>query len=136
MVVRFAEVVSSLGGSTSNAEEAAMQMHWGSRSLYRRIILLAAAVQLLMASQLFAAGTATVALPLFPAEVFHRSTSAPATVVRSFSVPDTRGSFTLHVQNGDGATDNLVSAAVIKVNGVMVVRPPISANGSVLWIAP
>lgn len=90
--------------------------------VYRRILFPAAVVLLLTASELLAAGTSTVTLPLFSPEVFHRSTSAPATVVRTFLVPAATGSFTLHVQNGDGATDDLVSAAVIKVNGAMVVK--------------
>jgi len=88
---------------------------------FLRISIPAAAVLLMTAARLFAVGTATVTLPLFAPEVFHRNTGSPTTLVRTFSVPATEGTFTLHVQNGDGATDNLVSAAVIKVNGAMLV---------------
>jgi len=89
---------------------------------FLRISIPAAAVLLMTAGRLLAVGTASVTLPLFAPEVFHRNTGSPTTIVRTFSVPATGGTFTLHVLNGDGATDNLVSAAVIKVNGTMLVK--------------
>jgi len=74
---------------------------------------------LLPAAAVFAADTVTV--PLFPGEVFYRDTGAPMAVTRTFTVPATEGTFNLRVVNGDGATDNLVSSAVVRVNGSALV---------------
>ncbi len=99
-----------------------MRTRFGTGTITRRVLVSTTLALLLAAGASSAAGPATVTLPLFAPEVFQRSTTAPATVTRTFVVPATSGAFTLHVQNGDGATDNLVSAAVIKVNGTMVVN--------------
>jgi len=72
------------------------------------------------ASLAFASDTATVSL--FSPDAFYRNTGAPGPVVRTFSVPAVEGTFALRVENGDGATDNLISSAVVKVNGVTVVK--------------
>ncbi len=98
-----------------------MRMRCGTSMIIRRILVTTAMVLLLTAGVSSAAGPATATVPLFSPEVFQRSTSAPAAVTRNFVVSATTGTFTLHVQDGDGAADNLVSAAVIKVNGAMVV---------------
>ncbi|MHB8832979.1 MAG: PKD domain-containing protein [Desulfobacteria bacterium] len=74
---------------------------------------------LLPAVAVFAADMVTV--PLFPGEVFYRDTGAPFAVTRTFTVPATEGTFVLRLVNGDGATDNLVSSAVVRVNGAALV---------------
>lgn len=68
------------------------------------------------------AGSDTVTLALFPAEAFVRNTGAPQAVTRTFSVPTTQGAFVLHVDNGSPTGDDLISSAVIQVDGVAVVR--------------
>ncbi len=68
----------------------------------------------------FATGTVSVAL--FRPEAFYRDSGSPVPMVRTFTVLADQGAFTLKVQNGSGAGDNAVSAAVIKVNGATVVR--------------
>lgn len=62
-----------------------------------------------------------VTLSLFPPQVFYRDPAKPASVVCAFNVPSSRGTFVLHVRNGAGTTDNLVSSAVITVNGMPIV---------------
>ncbi len=86
---------------------------------WRTAVLLALAYLLFPPPGVMASDTVTV--PLFPGEVFHRDTGQPTAVVRSFSVPATEGTFLLRLVNGDGATDNLVSSAVVRVNGVALV---------------
>jgi len=73
------------------------------------------------------AGTAswasnTVTMNLFPPEAFYRNAGAPAPFVRTFDVPSLRGIFVLHLGNGSPAGENLVSSAVVKVNGVTAVK--------------
>ena len=94
-----------------------MRHHRGRR--FGSIVVLG--MLLLPAVAVFAADTVTV--PLFPGEVFYRDPGKPTAVVRAFTVPAVQGTFTLHVTNGDGATDNLASSAVIRVNGSTLVRP-------------
>lgn len=62
-----------------------------------------------------------VTLNLFPTQVFYRDPGKPDSIVCIFNVPSSQGTFSLHVQNGDGAKDNLVSSAVINVNGMALV---------------
>jgi hypothetical protein len=91
------------------------------RVVFGPATLLSILLFLLAAAGSFASDT--VALNLFPTEAFQRDTGKPTAVVRTFTVPATTGTFTLHVTNGDGATDNLVSSAVIRVNGATIVTP-------------
>lgn len=62
-----------------------------------------------------------VTLSLYPPQVFYRDPGEPTSVVCAFNVPSSQGTFFLHVQNGDGITDNLVSSAVVTVNGMPIV---------------
>ena len=88
---------------------------------WRTAVLPALAFLLFSPHGVFASDT--VALNLFPTEAFHRDPGKPTAEVRTFTVPATQGTFVLHVVNGDGATDNLVSSAVVRVNGATIVRP-------------
>ena len=59
---------------------------------------------------------------VFGPEKYTRETGAPQRIVKTFSVQDVHGDFTLVVQNGEG-TRGRVSSAVIALNGVTVVNP-------------
>lgn len=59
---------------------------------------------------------------VFGPEKYIRGIGEPQRIVKSFSIQDTDGEFTLVVQNGEGRRGR-VSSAVIKLNGMRVVEP-------------
>jgi len=69
-----------------------------------------------------ASASNTVTLPLFEPEGFFRDTGGPDVEARTFTIPAIEGSFTLSLENGSAAGDSLASAAVVKVNGFMVIK--------------
>jgi hypothetical protein len=61
-------------------------------------------------------------VPVFGPETYQRAKGAPTGVVKTFSVQNPDGNFTLNIQNGEGNRGR-ISSAVIKLNGVIVVGP-------------
>lgn len=59
---------------------------------------------------------------VFGPEKFVRQSAGPEVVTRSFQVLDPAGDFTLFIQNGEDGS-NLVSSAVVTLNGMTVAEP-------------
>ena|SRR6266446_360279 len=86
--------------------------------MWHRVVVCLLAVSLLMLGADFAFGQT----PVFGPEEYIRKTGAPETIIKSFSIQNPDGEFTLVVQNGEGKRGR-VSSAVIELNGVQVVGP-------------
>lgn len=68
------------------------------------------------------ANLAIAAVPIFGPETYIRKTGAPQTIIKSFSIQNPDGEFTLVVQNGKVKGER-VSSAVIELNGIQMVGP-------------
>ncbi len=93
--------------------------------MYRKIVVSTGSALFLSLVALLAVapparGSDTLTLLLFGRESFDRSASPYA---RTFAVPSTQGTFSMNLINGDGAGNDPISSAIIKVNGTTGVAP-------------